>query len=298
MWQTEKHLKEQRMIPKMLFGRTGHMSSRTIFGAVALDAVTQDEADRTFALLEQYSINHIDVARSYGDAELRVGSWMKRHRADFFLATKTEKRTKDEAFEELEQSLERLQTDHVDLWQLHCLVEPDEWEIAMGEGGALEAAIEARRQGLTTYIGVTGHGITAPHAHLNSLARFDFDSVLFPYNYLMMRQQTYAKDVEALLRVCRKKNVAVQTIKSLARRNWREKPQRYRTWYEPLDDANAIDKAVRWVLGNEQVFLNTTGDIQLLPHILKAAASQPLEPVSDEEMEQVVKLFGMEPLFA
>jgi aryl-alcohol dehydrogenase-like predicted oxidoreductase len=205
------------MITRQIFGRTGHLSTRALFGAASLSQVTQDEADRTLDLLLQYGVNHIDTAASYGNAELRIGPWMKAHRRTFFLATKTEKRTYQEAKEELLRSLERLRVDRVDLWQMHLLVKPEEWEIATGPGGALEAFLEAREQGLTRFLGVTGHGLTAPAMHLRSLARFDFDSVLFPYNYVLMQNPQYAADVEKLLKVCQEKQVAVQTIKSLTR---------------------------------------------------------------------------------
>ncbi len=186
--------------------------------------MTQAEADSTLDVLLQYSVNHIDVARNYGDAELRVGPWMKQHRKDFFLATKTQERTYARAKEQIHESLERLQTDHVDLLQLHFLVDPAEWEVAMGPGGALEAAIEAREQGLVRFIGVTGHEIVAPAMHLRNLVRFDFDTVLLPYNYLLMQNERYAADFEAVMKLCAERNVAVQTIKGLARRLWGDRP--------------------------------------------------------------------------
>jgi len=190
------------MIEKEPFGRTGHLSTRTIFGAVAVGAATQAQADRVLDLLIYYGVNHIDTAASYGDAELHVGQWVERHRSHFFLATKTEKRTYREARDEFHRSLERLRVDQVDLFQLHNLVAPTEWELAMGTGGALEAAIEAREQGLTRFIGVTGHGVTAPIMHKRSLERFDFDSVLLPYSYAMMQNPQYAADFEALMDLC------------------------------------------------------------------------------------------------
>ena len=284
------------MIPIMEFGKTGHQSTRTIFGAAALANVTQDEADKTFELLQAFGINHIDAARSYGEAEVRIGPWMKHHREEFFLATKTNKRTKQEALDELQQSLERLQTDYIDLWQLHFLVDEPEKNIALSEDGAIDAAVEAKQQGLVRYIGVTGHGIDAPGAHLSSLKRFEFDSVLFPYNYLMMKQKKYAEDVEKLLSVCAEKRIAVQTIKAIAKRNSRgDNP--YATWYEPLEDENAISPAVQWVLHNPQVFLNTASDIHLLPKILKAASQLKASP-SEQQMEELVKKYEMEPLFS
>ena len=284
------------MIPTMEFGRTGHISTRIIFGAAAFQQVTQNEADQTFELLQRYHINHIDTARSYGEAEVRIGPWMKRDRNEYFLATKTGKRTKQEALEELQQSLERLQTDHIDLWQMHCLVDPMEWETSMGEGGALDALIEAKRQGLVRFLGVTGHGIDAVSAHLKSLQRFDFDAVLFPYNYPMMQQPLYAAQVAQLLTICAQRNVAVQTIKAITKRDAKDRVNPYATWYEPLDTDDAITKTVGWVLKNPQVFLNTASDIHLLPKILRSAAEFTEGP-SDSQMEELVKAYAMEPLF-
>ncbi|MCB8969105.1 MAG: aldo/keto reductase [Chloroflexota bacterium] len=260
------------MITKIPFGRTGHDSTRTLFGAAAFWAVTQAEADRVLDVLLQYGVNHIDTAASYGDAELRIGPWMAQHRDQFFLATKTENRTYQGAKDELHRSLERLRTDHVDLWQMHILVEPDEWQTAMGPGGALEAFIEAREQGLTRFLGVTGHGVNVAAMHLQSLARFDFDSVLLPYNPTMMQNPQYAADFATLLDTCQQRNVAVQTIKALSRGPWGEKPRQNTTWYEPFTEQADIDLAVHWVLSQPGVFLNTVGDVTLLPKVLDAAA--------------------------
>jgi len=284
------------MVEKKAFGRTGHMSTRTIFGAVAVGRVTQEEANKTLEVLLEYGINHIDVAHSYGDAELRIGPWMKEHRDDFFLATKTEQRTRDGAWRELEQSLERMRVDTIDMWQMHLLIKPEEWETAMGPGGALEAFIEARDQGIVRYLGVTGHEVVVPKMHLRSLERFDFDAVLLPYNYPMMQNPDYAAAFEQLVGVCEERDVAVQTIKSLARRRWGEREREYATWYQPLEEQEAIDKAVHWVLGDPRVFLNTTGDIHLLPKILDAATRFESRP-SDEEMEALAAEKDMTPLF-
>ena len=278
------------------FGRTGHVSSRVLFGAAAFSSVSQAEADPILGLLLENGINHIDTARSYGDAELRIGPWMKKHRSDFFLASKTGMRTKKEALDELKQSLTRLQTDYLDLWQLHFLVDESEWAAAMGEGGALEAAREAKEQGLVRFIGVTGHGIDAPKAHLKSLEVYDFDSVLLPYNYPMMQNSSYRKDLEMLLSVCKERNVAVQTIKSLARGPLGDKDKVHATWYDPLTDYDSIEKAVHYVLANEQIFLNTTGDIHILPALLKASQKSIQKP-SDEEMDKLVQSEGIKALF-
>lgn len=279
------------------FGKTGHTSSRVLFGAAAFWDVSQKEADKTLGLLLDNGINHIDTARSYGDAELRIGPWMKEHRSSFFLASKTNKRTKEEALVELKETLTRLQTDYIDLWQLHYLVEPDEWKTTMSEGGALEAAIEAKKQGLVRFIGVTGHGVEAPSAHLRSLEVYDFDSVLLPYNYTMMQNSLYREQTQKLFEVCKERDIAVQTIKSLARGELGDKEKIYATWYDPLTDEASIQTAVHWVLSNEQVFLNSTGDIRILPHILKAAQETIRKP-SNEEMEALGKKEAITPLFS
>src|SRR5262245_20837679 len=199
------------MIAQAIFGRTGHMSTRTIFGAAALSRVTQDETDKTMELLMEKGINHIDTAASYGDSELRLGPWMEKYRAQFFLATKTGDRTYAEARDSIHRSLERLHVSNVDLIQLHYLVNPQEWDIAMGPGGALEACVEARDQGLVRFIGVTGHDVSVAAMHKKALERFDFDTVLLPYSHIMMQNAQYAADFEALVALCKERNVAVQT---------------------------------------------------------------------------------------
>ena len=278
------------MIKKKLFGRTGHLSSRTLFGAVALDKKPQAEADLVLEDLLAYGVNHIDVAMDYGDAEVKLGPWMKHHRGDFFLATKTGKRTYQEAKEDLHRSLERLQTDHVDLWQMHYLVNPTQWETAMGPGGVLEAMIEAKEQGLTRFIGVTGHGLAAPRMHLRALEVHDLDSVLLPYNYVLMQNLTYAAEFEELEKVCLERNVAIQTIKSIARGPLGDKEHQYSVWYDPLTTPEGIRHAVHWVLGNPNVFLNTAGDVGLLKIILQAAdefESRPDDAVMDADLEKL-----------
>ncbi|MDE2748242.1 MAG: aldo/keto reductase [Chloroflexota bacterium] len=283
-------------IPKKSFGRTGHESTRTLFGAAAFSSVSQDEADRTMELLIERGVNHIDTAASYGDAELRIGPWMETHRAAFFLATKTGERSYDGAKAEFERSLRRLRVSQVDLIQLHNLVGEDEWEVAMGPGGALEYLIEAREQGLVKHIGVTGHYVAIAGMHQRSLERFDFDSVLLPYNYLMMQNETYRAGFEAVLRACQARNTAIQTIKSITRRPYISEQHSHATWYEPLTDQANIDKAVHWVLGNEDVFLNTVGDIHLLPKVLDAAARFE-EGTPDSVMQAMVAEWEMAPLF-
>ena len=284
------------MIPQQLFGRTGHMSTRILFGAAALWSASQAEADATLDVLLQYGINHIDTAASYGEAERRVGPWMDRHRQQFFLATKTEERTRLKARESLQRSLELLHTDHVDLLQMHNLSTQAEWEIALGSGGALEAFVEAREQGLVRFIGVTGHGTDIARLHRLALERFDFDSVLLPYNYMMMQNPRYAAEVKELFQVCTERNVAIQTIKSLARGSWGEQPHTHNTWYQPLEEQADIDLAVHYVLGEPMLFLNSAGDIHILPRVLEAAQRCQGKP-AEAEMEALAVRTGMQPLF-
>ncbi len=284
------------MVPKDAFGRTGHNSSRTIFGAAALSKVTQAAADRTLEVLLRHGVNHIDVAASYGDAELRIAPWLKREPTRFFLATKTGERTAKRAREELHRSLDRLGVDHVDLWQLHNLADPIEWDTALSPGGVIEAAVEARAQGLIKWIGVTGHGAQIAANHRRSLARFDFDSVLLPFNFVTMQLPYYAENFEALTRTCAERNVAVQTIKSIAAKPWLGREHTHTTWYEPLEAQADIDLAVWWVLGRRGVFLNTAGDIDLLPRVLDAAGRFEKRP-TDAEMTTLLERTRTEPLF-
>ncbi len=284
------------MIEKLLFGRTGHWSTRTLFGAAALSQVTQEEADWTMEQLRAHGINHLDTAASYGDAELRLGPWLERERERYFLATKTGERRYAEARAEIRRSLERLRVEQIDLIQLHNLVDEEEWATAMGPDGALEAAIEARDEGLVRFIGVTGHGLDVAKRHLQSLEQFDFDSVMLPYNYGMMQDPTYAAEFEALVELCEARNVVVQTIKSLLRRPWGDQPHSRATWYQPLEEQAEMDQAIHWVLGRPGIFMSTTGDIHLLPKVLDAASRFETRP-SDEAMEEQRRRLDMAPLF-
>lgn len=286
------------MIERRPFGRTGHLSTVTLFGGAALARASQAEADRTLDLLLAHGVNHIDTAARYGDSELRIGPWMARHRKDFFLATKTGMRTAAEARDDIHRSLERLRVDQVDLLQLHSLGHPDEWEQALGPGGALEAAVEARQQKLIRFIGVTGHGWHIAAMHQRSLARFDFDSVLLPFNFVMAQSERYRRDFEAVLAIARERNVAVQIIKSIARGPWATADRSRTTWYQPLEGQEDIDRAVHWILGMPGVFLNTAGDLELLPRVLDAAARFRRRPGDDEMAamlgsERMTSLFGL-----
>ena len=283
-------------IPLDAFGRTGHKSSRTLFGAASLSRVTQDVADRTLEALLKHGVNHIDAAASYGDAELRIRPWLKREPGRFFLATKTDARTKAKARDELHRSLERLGVDHVDLWQLHNLADPIEWDTALSPGGVIEAAVDARAEGLVRFIGVTGHGAQIAANHRRSLERFDFDSVLLPYNFVTMQLPYYAENFEALVKSCAERNVAVQTIKSIALRPWLGRERTRATWYEPLESQADIDLAVWWVLGRPGVFLNTVGDVNLLPLVLDAAERFERRP-SDAHVATMLERSKAQPLF-
>lgn len=285
------------MIDRQPFGRTGHASSRVIFGAAALGAMRQDRADEVLALASEYGVNHIDTARSYGDAELRLAPWLSRHRDEVFLATKTGERSADGARRELDESLDRMDVDCVDLIQLHNLVEADEWDAAHGRGGALEALLAARDEGLVRFIGVTGHGVRIPAMHLRSLERFPYDSVLFPYNAALLADPRYAADVERLIEVCAERGVAVQTIKSVARRRWPDTHTGARhSWYEPLPPGPALDRAVAVVLGRDGLFLNSSSDTRLLRSTLEAATrSRPVPPPAQVAAD--LTQWDVEPLF-
>jgi aryl-alcohol dehydrogenase-like predicted oxidoreductase len=284
------------MLPLAPFGTTGHQSTRVVFGAAALGGMSQERADSTLASVIEFGINHIDTAASYGASEDRLRDWLGDHRSEVFLATKTGERTGAAARAELERSLERMAVDHVDLIQLHNLVEDDEWELAFAPGGAVEALATARDEGLVSHIGVTGHGLRIAGMHLKSLERFDFASVLLPVNFILLDEPGYRGDVEALLDRCAERGVAVQTIKSIARGRWTDESAPHFSWYDPLTDPAAIDRAVRFVLANPQLFLNSSSDARLLPAIVEAASGE-LSAPTDEEMRADVVAEGITPLF-
>jgi len=284
-------------IPRAPFGRTGHHSSRVVFGAAALAAMSESRAGSVLEQLLAHGVNHIDTAEAYGDSELRVAPWLRAHPGHFFLATKTRERTAQGARESLHRSLERLGVDRVDLVQLHNLVEEDDWRTALGPGGALEALVAARDEGRVRFLGVTGHGTLAPAMHLRSLERFPFDSVLAPCNFTLLANDDYAADFRALVETCRERGVAVQTIKSVARRRWREDDDAKRfSWYEPLRDPDAIRRAVHFVLARPGLFLASSSDARLLPAVLAAASDAPEAPEA-AALEADVARFGIEPLF-
>jgi aryl-alcohol dehydrogenase-like predicted oxidoreductase len=289
------------MLPTAPFGRTGHVSSRVIFGAAALGAMSPQRADATLARVDEWGINHIDTAAGYGDSELRLAPWLRTGRDRVFLATKTRHRDGPTAREGLERSLERMGVEGVDLIQLHNLVEPDEWEAAFAPGGAVQALAAARDEGLTRHVGVTGHGLRIARAHIRSLERFDFASVLLPVNFCLLEELAYRADVEELLGVCAEREVAVQTIKSVARGRWGPEEARRFSWYEPLTDSDAIARAVRYVLADPQMFLNTTSDARLLESVVAGAQVEAPDGaiVAPDESALIadVATFGITPLF-
>ncbi len=267
---------------KRRLGRTGHLSTVITFGAVALARVSQAEADRAMELLLEYGVNHIDVAPSYGEAEVRLGPWMPQIRSQVFLGCKTQQRTREGAWAELHRSLERLRVDSFDLYQLHAVGTLEELDKCTAPGGALEAIIQAREQGLVRWIGITGHGHQAPATHLEALRRFDFDTVMFPLNFVLYSDPAYRAAADQLLRVAREKDVGVQIIKTVARGPWGTEPKTHDTWYAPFTDPEKIYRAVAFVLSLPVTTLTTPGDLRLLPHVLAAGAR--FRPLSQEEM--------------
>ena len=256
---------------KRRLGRIGHMSSVLIYGGAALAEVDQSVADESIARALDAGINHFDVAADYGEAELRYGPWMKDIRDRIFLATKTGQRTKQGAEREIASSLERLQVDRVDLLQLHAVNDMEELDKATAPGGALEAAVEAKEQGLVGAVGITGHHHSAPATHREALRRYPFETVLTPLNYLLYSDDDYRRDYENLVEEVQAQDAGLMIIKAIARGLWREGEQRYATWYEPFEQQEHIDAAIDFVLGRPEVSgLCVAGDVRLLPKIVAA----------------------------
>ena len=288
------------MIPTRPFGRTGHESTRVIFGAAALGGMSPARADATIDLVAAAGVNHIDTAASYGESEVRLAGWLADHRSEVFLVTKTGERSGPGARAELERSLTRLGVDHVDLIQLHNLVEEDEWRLAFASGGAVEAMAAARDEGLVGHIGVTGHGLRIAGMHQRSLDAFPFDSVLLPFSPVLLADDGYRADVGRLRATCRDRRVAVQTIKAVARRRWRDGDDSRRfSWYEPMRDEGPIERAMRFVLAEDDLFLNTTSDATVLPLVLGIAArlSDPVAAPAADALDADRIALGLEPIF-
>ena len=281
---------------KRRFGRSGHMSTVAIFGAAAFWEIEQREADKVMEIIVEAGVNHIDVAPSYGQAEQRIGPWMPRERGRFFLGCKTMERTRGGAWEEMQRSLKLLQTDHFDLYQLHAITSMEELDACTMAGGALEALIEAQKQGLTRHIGITGHGINAPAIFIEALRRFDFDSVLFPLNFVQMSIPAFRKDADALIALCKEKDVGTMVIKTITKGPWGEKPKTATTWYEPFDRMEEIQQSVNFALSYEVTGLCTAGDTKVLPLVLKAC--QNFSRLSQPEHEGMIQSgVQFEPLF-
>ncbi len=279
------------------FGRTGHNSSIAIFGAFAVSQATQAEADRIMEKVITAGVNHIDVAPSYGHAELRLGPWMARERERFFLGCKTMERTKDGAAAEMQRSLERLQVDSFDLYQLHVITSFQELDQVTGPNGALEALIAARDDGLTRYIGITGHGVDVPDVFLEALSRFDFDSVLFPVNFIQYANPAYRRSAEELLNVCRQKDIGTMAIKMIAKRPWGDLPQTHITWYQPFLEMEDIEAGVNFALTQDITGICTSGDPEVLPMVLKACEN--FTPLTIKEQEALIsQAHQYEPLFS
>ena len=281
---------------KRRFGRSGHMSTIAIFGAAAFWEIEQKQADKVMEMVIEAGINHIDVAPSYGQAEQRIGPWMPRERERFFLGCKTMERTHQGAWDEMQNSLKLLQTDRFDLYQLHAITSMDELDACTMKGGALEALVEARQQGLTRQIGITGHGADSPRVFIEALHRFDFDSILFPLNFVQMSNLPFRKDAEVLIALCKEKDVGTMVIKTIAKGPWGDKEKTATTWYEPFNQIDEIQGAVNFALSYDVTGLCTPGDVNTLPRVLEAC--QNFSPLSQSEREEMIKSGGQfEPLF-
>jgi aryl-alcohol dehydrogenase-like predicted oxidoreductase len=275
---------------KRRFGRTGHHSTIAIFGAAAFYEISQTEADKTMEKVIAAGVNHIDVAPGYGQAEERLGPWMPQIRDRFFLGCKTGERQKADAAAEMRRSLERLQVDKFDLFQLHGITNMQELDQVTGSGGALEAIIDARNEGLTDYIGITGHGNQAPAVFLEALDRFDFDTVLFPINFVQWGDAEYRRNSEELLRQCREKDLGVMVIKAIAKQPWGDEQRTYTTWYEPFDDPNQIQQSVNFALSQDVTGLCTSADVTILPLFLRACKQ--FVPMDEIQQESLVSTAG------
>ena len=272
---------------KRQFGRTGHMSTVAILGGAAFGEVDQATADKAMEIVLEYGVNHIDIAPSYGHAEKRLAPWMKTHRDKFFLGCKTMERTREGALKELHGSLKRLNSDHFDLYQLHAIKKVEDLDEVTRPGGALEALIEAKEKGLIQHIGITGHGVYAPMVFLEALRRFNFDSVLFPVNFIQFADPGYKQKANELLRLCREKNVGSMLIKSITKAPWGEVSPQFDTWYEPFTDMDMIQKAVSFALSQDATGICTAGDTRLLPMVLKACESS--KPMSEIEQGKLIQ---------
>ncbi len=278
------------------FGPSGHPSTLAIFGGAAFWEISQADADKVLEQVLAAGVNHFDIAPSYGQAEIRVGPWMPRIRQEIFLGCKTMERTREGAWKELRASLERLQTETFDLYQFHAVTTMEELDSIFARGGAMEAFLEARQQGLFKYIGITGHGVDSPAIYLEALRRFDFDSVLFPLNFVQMGNPYYRENAEELIRVCRERNVGTMVIKTITKSPWGEREHTATTWYEPFDEPGIIQRAVDFALSYDVTGLCTVGDVRILPLVLQACEN--FKPMDEAEREKMIaEGRQFEPLF-
>jgi aryl-alcohol dehydrogenase-like predicted oxidoreductase len=273
------------------------MSTIAIFGAAAFWQISQEDADKVMELIIEAGVNHIDVAPSYGQAEIRIGPWMPRERSRLFLGCKTTERTREGAWKEMQESLKRLQTETFDLYQCHAITTMEELDAITMKGGALEAFVEARQKGLTKYLGITGHGAQAPQIYLEALRRFDFDSVMFPLNFVQMANPEFRTYAEELIATCKAKDLGTMVIKSITKGPWGEKQHTATTWYEPFEKMDEIQKGVNFALSYDVTGICTAGDTRVLPLVLKACEN--FSRLNQGEMEEMIKSGKQyEPLFA
>jgi len=277
---------ERRYLQKRMLGKTGQESTIVSFGTAGIGHVTQEVANGTIELVLQHEINHIDIAPTYGEAMERLNPWIPQIRDQIFLGGKTAKRTKHEAWDEIEDSRRRLGVDCFDLFQLHAVTTSEDLAKATDPGGSLEALIQMRDRGLTKFIGITGHGPEAPRLQIKALNSFDFDTIMFPISASIYRNSDYRRDADALIALAHKKNVGIQTIKMIARGGWGDRQPDCTTWYDPHRDQEEIDDALWWVLSQPIHTAPSVGDVELLPKVLDAARR--FQHLSKEQQETII----------
>ncbi len=281
---------------KRIFGRSGHASTVAIFGGAAFWEINQADADAVMEQVLAAGINHIDVAPSYGMAEERIGPWIQRERERFFLGCKTMERTREGSWNEMLSSLHRLKTETFDLYQIHAVTSMVELDQAMMKGGVMDTLVKAKEQGLTKYLGITGHGLESPKIFMEAIRRFDFDSILFPVNYALYARPDYREGAGELLAACKERNIGVMAIKSVARGPWKDQEKTHTTWYQPFDEAEQIRQAVHFVLSQDVTGICTAGDTKILPLVLQTCEN--FTPMPAAEQEQLIRqAAGFEMIF-
>jgi len=274
-------------------GKTGHMSSVLTFGGAALWNANQAVADEAIETAVSQGVNHFDVSPSYGQAEARLGSWMEKHHKEVFLACKTRERGKTGTWESIKRSLETLRVDYFDLYQFHGVDDLETLSMVLSPGGALEAVLEAKQQGIIRHIGITGH---KPFVHVEALNRFDFDTVLFPLNRVLMAHRNDFNDFTPLVQICRKKDVGTIVIKAVTKRPWTSNLHSYQTWYEPFDKQADIDKSLWYALSQDITTAAMPSDLRLWPMLIDATQRfKPLDSIQQQETIHQVRRY--KPLF-